>query len=71
MPALKDITLLKQVSGVSQVTSHGKVAAGARNYVVESKQNVRRELAKAVTDQGWRPLELRSEGISLEDVLIQ
>ena len=63
---------LEQVAGVSRVIS--KSATDARLvFEVESLQgrSVRAELARAVVGAGWNLNEMRTIGISLEDVFLQ
>lgn len=63
---------LEQVAGVSRVIS--KIATDAKLvFEVESLQgrSVRAELARAVVGAGWNLNEMRTIGISLEDVFLQ
>lgn len=63
---------LEQVSGVSRVvmkdSRNGRLA-----FEVESLQGrqIRSELARAVVNAGWNLNELRSVGLSLEDIFLQ
>jgi ABC-2 type transport system ATP-binding protein len=65
-------TKLEQVSGVSRVIFK-ETRAGRHHFEVESLQGqtVRAELARAVVECGWNLNELRSVGLSLEEVFLQ
>ena len=65
-------TKLEQVSGVSRVLPK-ESKDGRHHFEVESLQGktVRAELARAVVESGWNLNELRSVGLSLEDVFLQ
>jgi ABC-2 type transport system ATP-binding protein len=62
---------IKGIPGASSIVAHGKGTATRGQYVVESAQDIRQELAKAVVDNGWGLLELRPERVSLEDIFVQ
>ena len=63
---------LEQVSGVSRVvmkdSRNGRLA-----FEVESLQgkHIRSDLARTVVNSGWNLNELRSVGLSLEDIFLQ
>ena len=63
---------LEQLAGVSRVI-HKESRDNRLLFEVESLQgrSVRAELARAVVENGWDLLELRSVGLSLEDVFLQ
>ena len=62
---------IKGIPGASSIVAHGEGTSTSGQYVVESAQDIRRELAKAVVDNGWGLLELRPERVSLEDIFVQ
>ena len=63
---------LEQVSGVSRVVAKDS-KNGRLNFEVESLQgrHIRAELARTVVNSGWNLSELRSVGMSLEDIFLQ
>ncbi len=64
--------LLERVPGVVKVTETAR-RDGAAGYEVEMTRghDARRELARAVVNQGWGLLELRPTGLSLEQIFLQ
>ncbi|MBW2305461.1 MAG: ATP-binding cassette domain-containing protein [Deltaproteobacteria bacterium] len=72
-PSSAIISALKNLDGVLSVAQRDEVAGHINNYVVESMRDidVRRHIAATVADNGWGLLELRSIGLSLEDIFIQ
>ena len=65
------VATLQRVPGVTRVVE-GERRDGAAGYEVESEQgrDVRRDLARAVVNNGWGLLELRPLRVSLEDVFL-
>ena len=63
---------LEQVSGVSRVMMKD-VKDGRLTFEIESLQgrHIRAELARSVVNSGWNLSELRSVGLSLEDIFLQ
>ncbi|MGH9397047.1 MAG: ATP-binding cassette domain-containing protein [Terriglobia bacterium] len=63
---------LERVEGVSQVDERG-VADGRATFEVHAAKDkdVRGELARAVVESQWRLLELRTSGMSLEDIFLK
>jgi ABC-2 type transport system ATP-binding protein len=63
---------LEQVSGVSRVMMKDS-RDGRLTFEVESLQgrHIRAELARSVVNSGWNLSELRSVGLSLEDIFLQ
>ncbi len=63
---------LEQVAGVGRVTLQQE-RDGRRMFQVESQQgqSVRAELARAVVESGWNLTELRTLGMSLEEIFLQ
>jgi ABC-2 type transport system ATP-binding protein len=72
-PAPGDVQLrLEQVSGVSRVVAK-EPKDGHLVFEVESLQgrHIRADLARTVVQAGWNLSELRSVGLSLEDIFLQ
>jgi ABC-2 type transport system ATP-binding protein len=63
---------LEQVAGVSRVL-HKESKDSRERFTVESLQGrqIRPELARAVIESGWNLNELRSVGLSLEEIFLQ
>jgi ABC-2 type transport system ATP-binding protein len=63
---------LEQVPGVSQVL-HKEAKDGHQRFTIESLEGreIRPELARAVIESGWNLNELRSVGMSLEEIFLQ
>jgi len=63
---------LQRVAGVNQVEAHG-TSDGRVTYEVhaEKGQDVRADLARAVVESGWKLYELRTSGLSLEDIFLK
>jgi len=63
---------LEQVAGVSRVL-HKESKDSLERFTVESLQGrqIRPELARAVIESGWNLNELRSVGLSLEEIFLQ
>jgi ABC-2 type transport system ATP-binding protein len=63
---------LEQVSGVSRVMMK-EVKDGRITFEIESLQgrHIRADLARSVVNSGWNLSELRSVGLSLEDIFLQ
>jgi ABC-2 type transport system ATP-binding protein len=63
---------LEQVAGVSRVL-HKESRDSRERFTVESLQGrqIRPELARAVIESGWNLNELRSVGLSLEEIFLQ
>jgi ABC-2 type transport system ATP-binding protein len=63
---------LEQVPGVSRVL-HKESKDGRERFTIESLQSreIRPELARAVIESGWNLNELRSVGMSLEEIFLQ
>jgi len=70
-PKKEVMASIKGIPGTSSITAHGKGTATAVPYIVESREDIRQELAKKVVHKGWGLLELRPERVSLEDVFMQ
>jgi len=63
---------LARVAGVNQVEQR-EVSDGRATFEVHAgkEQDVRAELARAVVESQWRLLELRTSGLSLEDIFLK
>jgi len=63
---------LERVAGVNQVEQR-EVSDGRATFEVHAgkEQDVRAELARAVVESQWRLLELRTSGLSLEDIFLK
>lgn len=70
-PKKEVMASIKGIPGALSITAHGKGTATAVPYIVESREDIRQELAKKVVHKGWGLLELRPERVSLEDVFMQ
>jgi ABC-2 type transport system ATP-binding protein len=73
-PPPGDVQLrLEQVSGVSRVVAKEPKKDGRLVFEVESLQgrHIRADLARTVVQAGWNLNELRSVGLSLEDIFLQ
>jgi ABC-2 type transport system ATP-binding protein len=73
LPLPADVQLrLEQVSGVSRVVAK-EPKDGRMAFEVESLQgrHIRSDLARTVVQAGWNLSELRSVGLSLEDIFLQ
>jgi ABC-2 type transport system ATP-binding protein len=66
------VPVLAGVAGVTRVVEAERPAPATVSYEVESDRghDVRRELARAVVQQGWGLLELRPMRMSLEDIFL-
>ncbi len=71
-PAAEIASKLERISGVAAVKTVDQNDGRAKFQVEsETKQDIRRELAKAVVQNGWGLLELRASRMTLEDVFIK
>ena len=70
-PKKEVMASIKGIPGTASITAHGKGTATAVPYIVESREDIRQELAKRVVTKGWGLLELRPERVTLEDVFMQ
>jgi len=63
---------LQRVAGVNQVEARDTVG-GRVTYEVhaEKGQDVRADLARTVVESGWKLYELRTSGLSLEDIFLK
>lgn len=63
---------LERVEGVSEV-SHHATAGGVARFEVHSKKDhdVRPDLARAIVESQWKLLELRTSGLSLEEIFLK
>ncbi len=63
---------LERVGGVSLVEQH-ETSDGRATFEIHAakEQDVRAELARAVVESQWKLLELRSSGMSLEDIFLK
>jgi len=63
---------LEQISGVSRVMMRDS-RDGRLNFEIESLQGrqIRADLARTIVNSGWNLSELRSVGLSLEDIFLQ
>jgi len=64
---------LRLLPGITRVEEVGERRDGVAGYEVESERgrDVRRELARAVVENGWGLLELRPARMSLEEIFLQ
>jgi len=64
---------LERVAGVTSVTVQKKGNGTPASFLVESKRDkdVRRDLARMVHERGWGLIEMKSVGMSLEDIYIR
>jgi ABC-2 type transport system ATP-binding protein len=63
---------LERVSGVNLVEPHESTDGRATFEIHAAKdQDVRAELARAIVESQWKLLELRSSGMSLEDIFLK
>lgn len=63
---------LERVEGVSKVQDHGE-AEGRTTFEIHAakERDVRSDLARAIVESQWRLLELRTVGLSLEDIFLK
>ncbi len=63
---------IKNMKGITQVTFQGKTSQNVVGFRVETALNtdLRKELAALVVQQGWGLMELRSMGMSLEEIFL-
>jgi ABC-2 type transport system ATP-binding protein len=63
---------IEKVAGVTRVDQHD-VAETRMAFEIhtEKDRDVRAELARAVVESGWRLIELRTSGLSLEDIFLK
>jgi len=71
-PASEMKERIERVSGVNRVEQH-EVSDGRATFEVHAgkDQDVRAELARAVVESQWKLLELRTSGLSLEDIFLK
>jgi gliding motility-associated transport system ATP-binding protein len=71
-PAAEVKERLERVAGVNLVEQH-EAADGRATFEVHAgkEDDVRAELARAVVESQWKLLELRSSGMSLEDIFLK
>jgi len=71
-PAQEIKERLERVGGVNLVEQH-EVTDGRASFEIHAAkdQDVRAELARAVVESSWKLLELRSSGLSLEDIFLK
>jgi ABC-2 type transport system ATP-binding protein len=64
---------LSSIKGVVSVQKKESIQGGISSYVVEASKDVdmRKEVSSAIVKNGWGLLEIRSVGMSLEDVFIR
>jgi ABC-2 type transport system ATP-binding protein len=63
---------LQRVAGVNQVEARDTVGGRVAYEVhAEKGQDVRADLARAVVESGWKLYELRTSGLSLEDIFLK
>jgi ABC-2 type transport system ATP-binding protein len=70
---VRDVTRkIENLAGVTHVSLTGSPAEGEHDFQVESEleHDLRRELAAAIVSSGWGLLELRSVGMSLEEIFL-
>jgi ABC-2 type transport system ATP-binding protein len=71
-PAAEIIAKLQRVGGVNLVeprdSSDGRVTLEVHS---EKEKDVRAELARAVVESGWKLYELRTSGMSLEEIFLK
>jgi ABC-2 type transport system ATP-binding protein len=71
-PAGEVRSRLEKVDGVNQVDQHDATDGRATFEVHAAKdKDVRAELARAVVESQWKLLELRTSGMSLEDIFLK
>ena len=71
-PSAEIASKLGRISGVVSIKTLDQNDGRSRFQVEsESKQDIRRELAKTVVQNGWGLLELHSSTMSLEDIFIK
>jgi ABC-2 type transport system ATP-binding protein len=71
-PSSEVVSKLRNVSGVSAVKTVSQLDGRVRLQVEsETKHDVRREVAKAIVQNGWGLLELHASTMSLEDIFIK
>lgn len=65
-------TRLERVEGVDSVEDRGEESGRSTFEVHAAKEkDVRSELARAIVESGWRLLELKHSGMSLEDIFLK
>ncbi|HEV2423952.1 MAG TPA: ABC transporter ATP-binding protein [Terriglobia bacterium] len=71
-PATEIKERLERVAGVNLVEQH-EAAEGPASFEIHAakEQDVRAELARAVVESNWKLIELRSSGMSLEDIFLK
>ena len=71
-PASEMKERMERVAGVNQVEQHDAFDGRATFEIHSAKdQDVRAELARAVVESQWKLLELRTSGMSLEDIFLK
>ena len=67
------VKALESVPGVTQVHSERHEFNGHNNFIVEAEVNadIRKDLARKVADNRWDLFELRSIGMTLEEIFLQ
>ncbi len=71
-PSAEVMDRLQRVAGVNMVEPRDAVNSRVTFEVhAQSGQDVRAEIARAVVESGWNLLELRTSGMSLEDIFLK
>lgn len=72
-PLPEIVNQLGQIKGVTRVTPKNSFPQHIHDFVIEAEKEreVRKELAALVVNKGWGLMEMKSLGMSLEDIFIQ
>jgi ABC-2 type transport system ATP-binding protein len=72
-PAEKVITRLRSITDVETVQLARKISPNQHEYLIESKKetDIRAQISQTIVAAGWKLLELRTVGLSLEDIFMQ
>ena len=62
---------LKKLPGIKTAVFTGSPEEGAFDFILESKQDIRRDLFALLSEKGWPILSLRKSGLSLEDAFLR
>ena len=70
-PEEEVLNVLGDIQGVREAKKSKDLGEEKAEYLIEAKEDVRREVARAVVEKGWGLLELRPDAAMLEEVFVQ
>ncbi len=72
-PAEQVIARLRSIPGVQTAQLARKISPNQHDYLIESKMDtdIRAQISQTIVTAGWKLLELRTVGLSLEDIFMQ